>query len=163
MAAFAGFFLPYDRPIVIIDDFNLQLEPVHRQLLRLGLDHVEGCLAGGFFAWARAGEPIRRAGTLSVHELKERLGDPSVYLLDVRDASSYERFGHLPGARNVYVGDLSPVIPTIPRDKEILTFCDAGYKSSIASSLLLREGFEKVSTVLGSMSAWRAAGFPVER
>ena len=163
MAAFAGFFLPYDRPIVIIDDFNLQLEPVHRQLLRLGFDHVEGCLAGGFFAWARAGEPIRRAGTLSVHELKERLGDPSVYLLDVRDASTYERFGHLPGARNVYVGDLPPVIPTIPRDKEILTFCDAGYKSSIASSLLLREGFEKVSTVLGSMSAWRAAGFPVER
>ena len=163
MAAFAGYYLTYDQPVVIIDEFNLQLEPVHRQLLRLGFDRVAGYLAGGFFAWAKAGEPIRRAGTLSVHELKGRLGDPSVYLLDVRDRSNFDRFGHLPGAHNVYVGELPPVIPTIPREKEILTFCDAGYKSSIAASLLLREGFDSVSTVLGSMAAWRAAGFPVER
>jgi hydroxyacylglutathione hydrolase len=98
-----------------------------------------------------------------VHELKERLGDPSVYLLDVRDRSNYDRFGHLPGAHQIYVSELPPVIPTIPRDKEVVTFCDAGYKSSIAASLLLREGFPRVSTVLGSMAAWRAAGFPVER
>ena len=98
-----------------------------------------------------------------MHELKGRLGDPSVYLLDVRDRSNFDRFGHLPGAHNVYVGELPPVIPTIPREKEILTFCDAGYKSSIAASLLLRVGFDSVSTVLGSMAAWRAAGFPVER
>jgi hydroxyacylglutathione hydrolase len=163
MAGFVGYFLTYDRPIVIIDDFNLELEPVHRQLLRLGLDRVEGYLAGGFFTWARAGEPVRHSGTLSVHELKERLGDPSVYLLDVRDRSNYDRFGHLPGAHQIYVSELPPVIPTIPRDKEVVTFCDAGYKSSIAASLLLREGFPRVSTVLGSMAAWRAAGFPVER
>ncbi|MDD1654853.1 MAG: MBL fold metallo-hydrolase [Methanomicrobiales archaeon] len=160
---FAGYFLTYDRPLVIIDDFNLTLEPVHRQLLRLGFDRVEGYLAGGFFAWARAGEALRRSGTLSVQELKDRLNDPSVYLLDVRDPSHYDRFGHLPGAHNVYVSELPSVIPTIPRDKEVITFCDAGYKSSIAASLLLREGFGKVSTVLGSMQAWRAAGFPVER
>jgi hydroxyacylglutathione hydrolase len=163
MAAFAGYFLTSNRPVVIIDDFNLQLEPVHRQLIRLGFDSVAGYLAGGFFSWAKSGEPLRRVGTLSVQELKVRLGDPSVYLLDVRDRVNYDRFGHLPGAHNVYVGELSPVIPTIPREKEILTFCDAGYKSSIAASLLLREGFGKVSVVLGSMAAWRSAGFPVER
>jgi hydroxyacylglutathione hydrolase len=163
MAAFAGYFLGYDRPVVIIDDFNLQLESVHRQLLRLGFDRVEGYLAGGFFAWAKAGEPLGHIPTLSVHELKAQLGDSSVYLLDLRDRSNYDRFGHLPGAHQVYVGELPPVIPTIPRDREILTFCDAGYKSSIAASLLLREGFDKVSVVLGSMAAWRAAGFPVER
>ncbi|MDD1653289.1 MAG: MBL fold metallo-hydrolase [Methanomicrobiales archaeon] len=163
MAAFAGYFLTYDRPLVIIDDFNLELEPVHRQLVRLGFDRVEGYLAGGFFMWARAGETVRRSGTLSVQELKERIGDPSVYLLDVRDRSNYDRFGHLPGANQVYVSELPPVIPSIPREKEIITFCDAGYKSSIAASLLLREGFTRVSTVLGSMAAWRAAGFPVER
>jgi len=163
MAAFAGYFLTYDRPIVIIDDFNLQLEPVHRQLIRLGFDNVAGYLAGGFFSWAKAGEPIRRVGTLSVQELKVRLGDPSVYLLDVRDRVNYDRFGHLPGAHNVYVGELPPVIPTIPHGKEILAFCDTGYKSSIAASLLLREGYGDVSIVLGSMAAWRSVGFPVER
>jgi hydroxyacylglutathione hydrolase len=42
-------------------------------------------------------------------------------------------------------------------------FCDAGYKSSIAASLLRQQGFLKVTVVLGSMAAWEKAGYPVER
>jgi len=33
-------------------------------------------------------------------------------------------------------------------------FCAAGYRSSMASSLLLREGFSRVAEMTGGMSAW---------
>jgi hydroxyacylglutathione hydrolase len=40
--------------------------------------------------------------------------------------------------------------------------CGSGYRSSIAGSLLMREGFTNVRNVIGGTSAWVQAGFDVE-
>ena len=48
LASFMGWFLEYEIPIVIVDDFNLELDPVFRQFVRLGYDNLAGYLAGGF-------------------------------------------------------------------------------------------------------------------
>jgi len=50
----------------------------------------------------------------------------------------------------------------VPRDKPVVVICGSGYRGSIAASFLQREGYEEVSNVLGGMSAWKAAGLPVE-
>jgi hydroxyacylglutathione hydrolase len=42
-------------------------------------------------------------------------------------------------------------------------YCDAGNKSSIAASILKKEGYHDVTSVLGSMNAWMKAGYPVVR
>ncbi|HMK15743.1 MAG TPA: rhodanese-like domain-containing protein, partial [Methanomicrobiales archaeon] len=84
-------------------------------------------------------------------------------LLDLRDDPNYRKHGHLPGAHHVYVGELPGYSCKVQEMKEIVCFCDAGYKSSIAASLLLRQGFPKVTVVLGSMAAWEKAGYPVEK
>jgi hydroxyacylglutathione hydrolase len=164
LSAFLGYFLDYENPIVIVDDFNGDLLPVRRQFARLGYDNLAGCLEGGFMAWAKAAEPVGTVRTWTVHELKVNLGDPSLYLLDLRDEPNYRKHGHLPGTHHVYVGELRSHICKVPSaEQEIVCFCDAGYKSSIAASLLLREGFTKVTVVLGSMAAWEKAGYPVEK
>jgi hydroxyacylglutathione hydrolase len=163
LSAFAGYFLNYEDPIVILDDFNADLVAVRRQFARLGFDNLAGCLEGGFMTWAKAAEPMRTVRTWTVHELKVNLGDPSLYLLDLRDDPNYRKQGHLPGDHHVYVGEVRTHICKVPMEKEIICFCDAGYKSSIAASLLFREGFTKVTVVIGSMAAWLKAGYPVER
>jgi hydroxyacylglutathione hydrolase len=164
LSAFIGYFLDYESPIVIVDDFNGDLLPVRRQFARLGYDNLAGCLEGGFMTWAKAAEPVGTVRTWTVHELKVNLGDPSLYLLDLRDEPNYRKQGHLPGDHHVYIGELpSHICKVPPAEKEIVCFCDAGYKSSIAASLLLREGFTKLTVVLGSMAAWLKAGYPVER
>ena len=116
-------------------------------------------------AWAKAAEPVGTVETWTVHRLKDRLGDPSLFLLDLRDEANYQRHGHLPGARHVYAGEFPSFICKVPdaEEREIACFCDAGYKSSIVASLLLRAGFTRVAVVLGSMAAWEKAGYPVER
>jgi hydroxyacylglutathione hydrolase len=41
-------------------------------------------------------------------------------------------------------------------------YCGSGYRSSMAASLLERQGFREVYNVLGSITAWRAAGYPLD-
>jgi hydroxyacylglutathione hydrolase len=164
LAAFIGYFLNYEDPVILVDDFNGDLLSIRRRFARLGYDNLAGCLEGGFMTWAKAAEPVGTVRTWTVHELKANLGDPSLYLLDLRDDPNYRKHGHVPGARHVYVGELPSHLCKVPSaEREIVCFCDAGYKSSIAASLLLRQGFTKVTVVLGSMAAWERAGYPVER
>jgi len=49
----------------------------------------------------------------------------------------------------------------IPKYKHIVIYCDSGNKSNIAASLLEKNGYKKVTSVLGSMEAWKAAGYPL--
>jgi hydroxyacylglutathione hydrolase len=39
--------------------------------------------------------------------------------------------------------------------------CKSGYRSSIATSLLLRAGFKNVMNVVGGFDAWQAQRLPV--
>jgi 3-mercaptopyruvate sulfurtransferase SseA len=41
--------------------------------------------------------------------------------------------------------------------------CGAGYRSSVATSLLKQRGFGTVLNTLGGMTAWQAAGLPLEQ
>jgi hydroxyacylglutathione hydrolase len=62
LAAFMGWFLDYQRPIVLVDDFNLDLDRVVRHFVRLGYDTIAGVLSGGFPSWTKAAQDI---GTVS--------------------------------------------------------------------------------------------------
>jgi len=41
--------------------------------------------------------------------------------------------------------------------------CGSGYRSSTATSLLRRQGFDGLHNVVGGTAAWTHAGYPVER
>ena len=73
IASFAGWFLDYGHPVVLVDDFSLDLQPVLRQFVRMGYDATAGWLAGGFPAWFRAAQPVGMTGTCTVQVLRERL------------------------------------------------------------------------------------------
>jgi hydroxyacylglutathione hydrolase len=163
LSAFAGYFLNNEDPIIIVDDFNQDLGEIQRQFARIGYDNLAGYLDGGFMTWAKAAEPVGTVRTWTVHDLKEHLGDPALYLLDLRDEPNYRKDGHLPGAHQIYAGEFRSFICKVPMEKEIVCFCDSGYKSSIAASLLLQEGYRDVVVVLGSMAAWKKAGYTVEK
>ena len=163
LPAFMGWVLNYEMPVVIVDDFNLSLDSVHRHFIRLGYDNVSGYLAGGFPQWTKAAQEIAVLPTCSVHQLKTRLETESPYLLDVRDSKNWNSVGHIPDAHHQYVGELSLHLDEIPRDKPLVIYCDAGYKGSFAASILARHNYSNMTNVLGGMTAWKRAGFPIEK
>jgi hydroxyacylglutathione hydrolase len=163
IASFAGWFLDYRHPLVFVDDFSLDLQPVLRQFVRMGYDATAGWLAGGFPAWFRAAQPVEMTGTCTVQALIEQLARKTPFLLDVRDRKNREHVGHIPGSAHVYIGELPQHIREIPKDRPVIIYCDSGYKGSLAVSVLAGHGFSDVTNVLGGMQAWVQAGYPVEK
>lgn len=157
---FAGWMLNYEDPIIIIDENNEHLNQIIRYLVRIGYDNIYGYLAGGFTSWANSGENIETLDIWSVHKLKDDKGDESVFLLDVREIGEWEE-GYIEGAYHIYVGNLKERLDDVPKDKYIVVYCDTGNRASIAASVLKMNGYEKAANVLGSIHAWKAAGYPL--
>ena len=166
LATWAGWVMPYDRPIVLVldkpQDETAQRQEVVTQLIRIGLDDVQGALAGGIDAWETAGLPLAHLGTVSAPDLAARLQTPSAAppaVLDVRTDGEWQR-GHIEGAIHVHLGQLLEHLDQIPAEREIAVVCGSGYRASIGASLLKRAGYESVTNVLGGMTAWQRANLP---
>ena len=163
LAAFIGWVLDYKRPIIIVDDFNLDLDHAIRHFIRLGYDNVAGVLSGGFPAWTKGAQELQTVPTCSVRQLKDLLEKEHPFLLDVRDVKNWRAVGHIHGAHHIYIGELPRHLDEIPGDEHIVLYCDAGYKGSLAASLLLSHHFHDMTNVLGGMTAWKKAGFEIEK
>ncbi|MBI5679911.1 MAG: MBL fold metallo-hydrolase [Methanobacterium sp.] len=157
---FAGWMLDYEHPIVIIDEGNENINQIIRYLIRIGYNNIFGYLAGGFASWATNGEELETIDTWSVHKLNEAQNDESIFILDVREIGEWDN-GHIEGAHHIYVGYLKNHLNKIPKDKNIIIYCDTGNRASIAASILKNNGYNKVTNVLGSIRAWKAAGYPL--
>jgi hydroxyacylglutathione hydrolase len=159
-----GWVVDLDRPIVLVVEDGRDLDELTRQALRIGHDEIAGHLDGGFERWAATGRPTEANGRRSINELAAALaGDPAdaPLLIDVRQASEYES-GHVPGAWHINGGSLPDRLSELPRDRPIATMCAAGFRASIAASLLRSAGFEDVAWVERGFPSWEAAGYPVE-
>ncbi len=157
---FAGWMLNYEDPIIIINESNESINQIIRYLIRLGYDNIFGYLSGGFTNWSNSGEEIETVDTWSVHDLKERQDDESIFILDVRELREWKE-GYIEGAYHIYVGDLQYYLNEVPKDKYIVVYCDTGNRASIAASILKNNGYKGVANVLGSIKAWKAAGYPL--
>ena len=157
-----GWYFDYRRPIVIVDDGPVNPDPVVRRLMRLGYDNLAGFLSGGFPSWYRNAEETESFAACSVQELRERLQSESPFVLDVRDRRNFQSEGRIAGAYNIYVGELPQHLDEIPRDRPLVVTCDAGFKSSLAASWLARNGYTRITNLLGGMQAWARAGFPLQ-
>ena len=162
-SSFVGYIAGHGKPLVIIDDHVDHLDSLIRQCVRLGYDDLAGHLEGGFAAWYMAGEPVGRVETWTVRELEARRGQGDVFVLDVRDIRHRSTEGWVRGSHHIWVGEVEAHLGEVPRDRTVAVYCDSGYKTSIAASLLMRHGHEHVANVLGGMAAWKRAGLPVER
>jgi len=160
---FIGWMLNYQDPIIIITENNRQLDEVVRYFIRLGYDNLLGYLAGGFPTWYKGAEETGKINTWDVHDLKEHQGDESLFILDVRDEDKWEKDGYIEDAHHIWVGGLKDRLEEVPREKHIIVYCDSGFKTGVAASILKMNGYEKVTSILGGMMAWKKAGYPIEK
>jgi hydroxyacylglutathione hydrolase len=160
LPAYAGWFLNFRQPIIIIDDNNKRIDELKRYLIRLGYDNVYGYLSGGFPVWFKGSGDFETVKTWSVHDLLPNMGKESLFLLDVRKENDWidER---IDGSHNIYIGILKDNLDDVPKDKHVVVSCDTGYKASIGTSILKMNGYKNVTNVLGSITAWKKAGYPV--
>lgn len=163
LPTWAGWVLPYDHPTLVVVSHPGQMAEVTTHLIRVGFDDVRGYLEGGMEAWEMAGYPVETLSTISVHRLADDLkSDGQHIVLDVRTEQEWNS-GHIEGALHVHGGMLESRYGDVPRNKTVNVMCGSGYRATIASSFLLRAGFDQVRNVIGGMSAWKSAGLPMTK
>ena len=162
-SVYPGWLLDTEQYIILVHERPDDIDIVTPRLRRLGFDNICGYLCGGMNEWQEAGKPFQNAGTMSVIELKSKLGSDEVHLLDVREPSEWTEDGYVEGAQRVFFADLQNQALTLPKDKPIAVMCSVGNRSSIAVSILQREEFANVSNVLGGTTAWTNIGFPLRK
>jgi glyoxylase-like metal-dependent hydrolase (beta-lactamase superfamily II)/rhodanese-related sulfurtransferase len=99
---------------------------------------------------------------MSLAELKARVdaGTDELVILDVRERDAYEQ-GHIPGAKLLPRGQLElRVNQDLPDPtRRIVTCCEFGRISTLATATLREMGFQRAVALDGGMKAWREAGY----
>jgi hydroxyacylglutathione hydrolase len=163
LPSFAGWVLPYDKPVVLVVDDEQHLENAVQYLIREGYDNIAGYLKGNMESWYSAGFPIESLKLISANDLKAMLDrKEDITVLDVRKQSEWDA-GHIEGTVHIFVGHLMEKISQIPKGKPTVVHCSAGYRSGLAASILLRAGYTDVYNIAGGINAWLSSGLPVVR
>lgn len=162
-AQWAGSVIDPRTPIVVVASPGREQETALR-LGRVGFDRVEGFVADLAGAMRARPEVVRRMDKTSAVDLVriEDAGKPPSsmpFVIDVRAPGEFAA-GHMPGAQSIPLPRLRARLAEVPRDRAVLVHCQSGYRSSIAASLLAREGFTNVSDLVGGWAAYEAARTP---
>ena len=161
VAPYAGYFLDDKRPILLVVHDYSEVDEAVRLLLRMGYDKVEGFLPG-MDAWEVSGHHYGRIPSVHVQELVADIDQGADFtLLDVRAKDEFDK-SHLPGAQNIFVGELADRLDEVDKTKPVVTFCGSGRRAIIGASILTRAGFQDVGNSLGSMAACASQGCPLE-
>ncbi|MBI2388771.1 MAG: MBL fold metallo-hydrolase [Deltaproteobacteria bacterium] len=84
-----------------------------------------------------------------------------VHIVDVRSPSELEgELGRLHDAQAIPLDELRARAEEVPRDKPVVTICQSGKRSALATLLLRKAGVTDVANVAGGLIRWRQLGFP---
>ena len=101
---------------------------------------------------------------ISIEEAKEKLNDPNVQFIDVRDKNSFEAetIGNAinleRGLLEFYLADGSPLENEMFKnnpDKEYVVFCGLGGQSTLATKTMQEMGLKNVKNMTGGMTSWK--------
>ncbi|HVG29003.1 MAG TPA: MBL fold metallo-hydrolase [Pyrinomonadaceae bacterium] len=163
-AIWAANLIEPERKIIVVADGEEKVGEAVTRLARVGLETVEGFLSGGMEAWRESGLEVASVTQISVvdlHRLMEA-GD-GLQVLDVRRPAEFAD-GHVPRAVPAPLAGLRQhALEGLDPSRPLAVICAGGYRSSVATSLLLTRGFKKIFNVAGGTSAYVGAGYAVEK
>lgn len=137
-ATYLGWVLPWGTPITLVGDSAQEVAEAQRELVRIGIDRLEGAAVGDRKALARdlglASYPVR-----SFEELHQALAsEPAPFVLDVR-RNDERAGGWITGSVHVPLQDLVDRLDELP-EGPIWVHCASGFRASVGASLLARGG-----------------------
>jgi rhodanese-related sulfurtransferase len=92
--------------------------------------------------------------------VRELADSGEAVLIDVRRGHEWEE-GHLPGARQIEVNDLTAQADSIPKDRTVVFYCRSGNRSGMAAAAFREAGYD-AHNMAGGITAWAEAGYPLD-
>jgi rhodanese-related sulfurtransferase len=119
-------------------------------------------VSGVMLAW-----PVIRGGAgggVSPEGAVQLINREKAVVIDVCQPAEFAA-GHVSGARNVPLADLSTRLPEVVKNKSlpVIFACQSGGRSSSAARTAQGLGYTQAVSLRGGLSGWRAANLPVEK
>ena len=141
-STYLGWLIPWDTPLTLLGENTRQVGDAQRQLVRIGIDRPEGAAIGPPADLATPDE-LRTYPVATFADLRAARdrGDRPV-VLDVR-RDDERAGGAIPGSAHLPLNELLQRLGEVP-DGLLWVHCAAGFRASIAASLLARAGHNVV-------------------
>ncbi|QXV56501.1 MBL fold metallo-hydrolase [Amycolatopsis sp. TNS106] len=136
-ATYLGWLIPWGTPLSLLGETPEQVTEAQRELLRIGVDHVETAATGAPEDWS-GGASLGTFPRARFEELAMVRHHRPVTVLDVRRDLEWAR-SHIDGALHVPLHELLDRVGEVPAG-EVWVHCQAGYRASIAASVLAAAG-----------------------
>jgi len=102
-----------------------------------------------------------RKPSITPEQAAAGLANGKLALVDVRQSFEVER-ARIHGAINIPLSHLRGRLPELDRDSPVAFLCHSGARSSRATGIAIKAGYDAVN-VRGGMIEWRRAGLPLAR
>jgi hydroxyacylglutathione hydrolase len=151
-STWCGWLLNYHEQFLIVTDEG-KIEDLTRKLMRIGLDNIYGYIDNV----NELGIELQVADIIGIEELKSHLQKGDAQIVDVRGLTEYEGT-HIDDAVHVFAGTIANNLDKISMNKPVIIHCQAGDRSTIAYSVLRRNGFDNIKNYSGGMKEWITSG-----
>ena len=135
-ATYLGWLIDWGSPLTLLGQTADDVAAAQRELVRIGIDRPAAAASGRPEDWAA--DELGSFARATFADLDQVRRHRDIVVLDVRRAQEYLE-SHLGGAVHIPLHELPARIADIPPG-EVWVHCAAGYRASIAASLLAAAG-----------------------
>jgi len=114
-------------------------------------------LIGGIYLFVQQSNQPK---AISVAEARQKY-DQGVTFIDVRTQEEWDTV-HVLNAKWIPLNELPDRLNELPKDQEVVVYCNSQNRSKVGAQLLKDEGFKNVTYMNGGIQAWVSAGYPQE-
>jgi hydroxyacylglutathione hydrolase len=139
-ATYLGWLIPWGTPVTLLGPTAEAVAEAQRELVRIGIDRPAAAATGGPDAWSdRPPTSFPQATFADLAAARDR--GEAVVVLDVRRAEEHAA-ARISGAVNIPIHGLRQRVDEVPDagDAPVWVHCAAGYRASIAASILSAAG-----------------------
>ena len=158
-ATYLGWLIEWGTPLTLLGETAADVARAQRELVRIGVDRPAAAATGKPADWvAGTGRELASFATAMFADLAQVRHHRAVTVLDVRRTDEFGA-SRIQGAMNIPIHELPSRMSELPAG-EVWVHCAAGYRASIAASLLAAAGRQLVA-IDDTFTNAPQAGLPV--
>jgi rhodanese-related sulfurtransferase len=143
-ATYLGWLIEWGTPLTLLGETPAMVAEAQRELVRIGIDRPAAAATGTPADWvAGTGHEVASFPTATFADLAHVQRHREVAVLDVRRSEEHAA-GRIEGSLNIPLHELPRRLGDVPAG-EVWVHCAAGYRASVAASLLDAAGIPPVA------------------
>ena len=155
-STYVGWLIPWDTPLTLLGATPEDVAMAQRELVRIGIERPAAAATGHPESWTE--DALGTFPTATFADLAQVRHHREVTVLDVRRVLEYQE-SHIADALHIPIHELPRRLHDVPLG-EVWVHCAAGYRASIAASLLSTDG-RRVVAVDDEFERADEAGLPL--